>query len=223
MKLSVCDPIDSLLGGGLEPGCVTCFYGPSASGKTNIAKAASISCIRAGKKVVYIDTEGGFSIERLEQMSGDARSFASRIILLEPKDWGSQREAIAGLDRICGLEPVGLIVVDSIVALWRITISEGNAFEINRELATQLYMLSRIARERKIPVLITDQVYSEPETGKVEMSSKNIIKWWGKNIVELKHAGKTGFRIARIIKARSLPEDREIGFMITNEGLKESS
>lgn len=220
MKLSVCSAIDKLLEGGLESGCITNFYGPSASGKSNIAFVATASALASGKKVLFVDTEGGFSIERLQQVcNGTSPLISDKIILLEPKDWNEQKEAIKKLEAL--KEGVGLIVVDSITALWRLTVSDQNAQTVNNELAYQLSLLSKIAREQNIPVLITNQVYSDIETGKIELSSKNIVKWWSKNLIELMHAGRTGCRIAIIKRARSLPEDKRVEFEICNDGLKE--
>ena len=224
VRLPVAPPIDKLLGGGLESGCVTNFYGPAATGKTNIALAAVVSAINSGHKVLYVDTEGGFSAERLSQMvSGSALKYTDKIILLEPKTWLEQKLTFDKLEDICKREPIGLIVVDSIVALWRVTIDDSNFQSISRELGSQLSLLSKLARESKIPVLITNQVYSHPDTGKIELSAKNIVKWWAKNIVELSHAGRTSCRIARIARARSLPEDKQVEFEIVDEGLKEVS
>jgi len=222
MKLPVCPPIDRLLEGGLESGVITNFYGPAASGKTNVAKCAVVSAVNAGKKVVYVDTEGGFSAERLEQMGGSAKKYTDNIILLEPKTWQEQGNAIRKLQVLCKKEPIGLVVVDSVVALWRVTIDDSNHVLTNKELATQLSILSRIARENDIPVLLTNQVYSEPETGKIEMSGRNIVKWWSKNIVELMHAGRTSCRIARISRARSIAEDKTVEFLICDKGLKDA-
>lgn len=220
MKLPVCAPIDKLLNGGLESGCITNFYGPSATGKSQIVMQAIVNCINSGKKAVLVDTEGGFSMERLEQVSGNIKNASDKIILIEPKEWDEQKAAIRKLDKI--KDTIGLIAVDSVVALWRLTIDEKNAQEINKELAIQLSVLSKISREKNIPVIITNQVYSDIETGRTEMSARNIVKWWSKNIVELGHAGRTGCRFAVIRKARSLPEDKQIEFEICDEGLRET-
>lgn len=220
MKLPVCPPIDKLLNGGLEHGCITNFYGPAASGKTNVAKCALVSAVDRGKKVIYMDTEGGFSAERLEQMTGSARKYTDSVILLEPKTWEEQAKTIRKLQVLSKKESIGLIIVDSIVALWRVTIDDSNHQTVNKELATQLSVLSKLARENDIPVLITNQVYSEPETGKIELSGRNIVKWWSKNLVELMLSGRTSCRIARIVRARSIPEDKQVEFEICNQGLK---
>ena len=221
MKLPICSPIDKLLNGGLEHGCITNFYGPAASGKTNVAKCALVSAIDRGKKVVFVDTEGGFSAERLEQMTRSARKYTDRIILLEPKTWDEQGKTIRKLQALCKKEPIGLVIVDSVVALWRVTIDDSNYQTVNKELATQLSILSKIARENSIPILITNQVYSEPETGKIELSGRNIVKWWSKNLIELTLSGRTSCRIARIVRARSIPEDKEVEFQIHDAGLKD--
>lgn len=224
MKLPISPPIDKLLEGGLESGCITNFYGPSATGKTNICLAAASAAIQAGKKVVYVDTEGGFSLERFEQIcDSTSKRSLEKIIFIEPKDWPEQIEQLQKLEKICDKENIGLIIIDSIVALWRITITETNATEVNRQLATQLSVLSKISREKNIPVLITNQVYSDIETGKIELSSRNIVKWWSKNLIELMHAGRTSCRIARVAKARSIAEDKTVEFEITKDGLKEVS
>ncbi len=222
MHLQISPPIDKLLNGGLESGCITNFYGTPASGKTNIAKCAVVAAINAGKKVIYIDTEGGFSVERIEQIANcSVRKYTDKIILMEPKSWQEHAEAVRKVGKLIEKENIGLIVVDSITALWRVTIDSKNFQEVNKELATQLSLLSKYAREEDIPVLITNQVYSDIETGKIELSGRNIVKWWSKNLIELSHAGRTACRIARIVRGRSLPEDKQIEFQIVNEGLKE--
>ncbi len=220
MKLSICAAIDKLLDGGIEGGCITNFYGPSASGKSNIAFVATASALSSGKKVLFVDTEGGFSVERLAQVcNGVSQMIGENIILLEPKNWEEQKEAIKKIEAL--KSGIGLVVVDSITALWRLTVNDQNAQTVNNELACQLSMLSKIAREQNIPVLITNQVYTDIDSGKIELSSKNIVKWWSKNLIELMHAGRSGCRIAIIKRARSLPEDKKIEFEICNEGLKE--
>ena len=57
--------LDKMLDGGYERDTVTTVYGPSGSGKTNVCMVAAISVAMKGKKVIYIDTEGGFSADRL--------------------------------------------------------------------------------------------------------------------------------------------------------------
>ena len=60
--------IDKWLEGGYEKGIITTFYGPSAAGKSNFVLLAA--CYQAeNKKVIFIDTEGSFSLDRINQIS----------------------------------------------------------------------------------------------------------------------------------------------------------
>src|SRR3989338_3826200 len=57
--------LDKLLEGGYETDVITTIYGPAGSGKTTTCLLAAVSTATVkenkDKKVVFIDTEGGFS------------------------------------------------------------------------------------------------------------------------------------------------------------------
>ena len=79
-----CKPVDDLLGGGFEGGCITLIFGEAGNGKTNVCLQLARNVVRAGKKVIYIDTEG-VSMERLEQICGeDFEVVAKNILFSEP-------------------------------------------------------------------------------------------------------------------------------------------
>ena len=63
--------LDEWLAGGYENDIITTLYGPAGSGKTNLCLIAAANLASQGKKVIFIDTEGGFSIERLKQIAGE--------------------------------------------------------------------------------------------------------------------------------------------------------
>ncbi len=208
-------PIDKLLNGGIEHGAVTNIYGPPGSGKTNIALSTALGC---KGKVLYIDTEGSFSHERFQQLGGDDKKLKS-IMVIEPHTWQEQMVAVENLGKMLQRESAALIIVDSFVALYRLELSQENFQLVNRQLASQYAALSRIARESRIPVLVTNQVYSKGE--EVEVSSKSIARYWSKCLIELKRTDKDNHRIAILHKHRSLPEGRKVEFEITQKGMKE--
>ncbi|MBI5061168.1 MAG: DNA repair and recombination protein RadB [Candidatus Aenigmarchaeota archaeon] len=195
-------PLDKLLNGGIECGAVTNIYGPPGSGKTNIALSAALEC---KSKVLYIDTEGSFSLERFQQIGGDEKKLKN-IMLIEPHTWQEQCVAIENLDKLMQRESIGLVIVDSFVALYRLELAQENFQQVNRQLAMQYAILSRIARECKIPILVTNQVYSKGD--EVELSSRSIAKYWSKCLIELRKSDRDNHRIAVLRKHRSLPPRR---------------
>lgn len=223
--------LDVWLNGGYERDIVTTIYGPAGSGKSNLCIMAAARQACLGKKAIFVDTEGGFSVERMRQLaSPDAMR---NILLMKATSFSEQKEAFS---KMLGLAKgdVGLIVVDSIVMLYRLEMSEANqenddekARNANRNLARQMRILNEIARKKGIPVIVTDQVYGkfltkeEFEAGKekqVAMVGGDILKYWSKCIIELQNAGR-GRRKAVIRKHRSLPE-KEIMFEIIDSGIR---
>ena len=74
---------DCLLGEGESKHHINLIYGPAASGKTTYCLSASIFMAKKGAKVIFIDTENGFSIERLKQLcGGDYRKIIDNLFLL---------------------------------------------------------------------------------------------------------------------------------------------
>jgi len=214
-RLSTNSPVDKILDGGLEKGAVTNVFGPPGAGKTNIALSTTLNC---ENKVIYIDTEGSFSLERFRQMGGDEKKLKT-VLLIEPESWQEQHKEIGRLERILTKERIDLIVVDSLVALYRLEMNNKNFKEVNRQLATQYSVLSRLARKYNIPVLVTNQIYSRGE--EVELTSRMVARYWSKCLLELKRGDRANQRVAILRKHRSLPENKRVEFEITEKGLKE--
>ena len=85
-NLRLPEPLHSLING-LERKAVTNFYGAPGTGKTNLCIIAALECVRQGGSVVFIDTEGGFSLDRLRQLTSDVENVLGKIEISEPKDF----------------------------------------------------------------------------------------------------------------------------------------
>ena len=219
--------------GGYEKGVITMIAGPPASGKTNLSLLVACSQAKKGNKVVFIDTEGGFSTERVKQIVGENyQEILKSILLLNPTSFEEQKKIFAKLlDRVKS-ESIGIIIVDGMAMLYRLEIGDAlmlkddnRAREINREVAKQMRILSEISRKQNIPIVITNQVYhdflSEEDWKKGIMPGTNIVggdlfKYWSKTIIELKN--DDGKRKAVLLKHRSMPK-KELNFEIRNEGI----
>jgi DNA repair protein RadB len=213
------DAIDNLLLGGFEAGVITTIYGPSSSGKTNICMLSAIECVKRGKKVLYIDTECGFSFARLKQVCPNYQKIIDKIIFLKPSNFEKQKKAIETTTKVLN-NKFGLVVVDSIAMLYRLEMSKNKdlAREINNEVCLQLSYLSEVAQKYRIPVLLTNHVYSGFDDKEVRMVGGDLIKYSSKCLIELKK-GRNNLRKAILRKHRSLPEENQVVFRIKETGL----
>lgn len=213
--------INKWLYGGYETDIVTVIYGSSGTGKTNFCLLAAVSQAKKGNKVIYIDSEGGFSIERIKQLASEnLDEVLKNIFLFKPTSFTEQKEAFKNLLKYLKNE-ISLIIVDGMTILYRLDFAEargknnGEIQKINSELVVQIKTLAEIARKREIPIIITNQVYNWEDEKR--MVGGDILKYWGKCHIELRN--EKGRRSAHLIKHRSLPE-KELVFQITNEGIK---
>jgi len=202
--------------GSLENDVVTTIYGPGGSGKSCTCMQETYNVTKQGNKVLYVDTEGGFSVERFKQIAGiDYEECMKRILFLKPTTFDEQKICLEELKNKLS-DDIKLIVVDSIAMLYRLELGREDVFETNRELGRQLSSLTIIARQLNIPVLITNQVYSNFENG-VRMIGGDIMIYSSKCLVELMK-GSNSIRVATLRKHRSKKENKEIKFEINQNG-----
>ena len=215
--------LDSMLNGGYEKDIITTIYGPAGSGKTVLCLLCSINMSRSGKKVVYVDSEGGFSLERLKQIashiSQDYKKILDNIIFLRPTSFDEQKKSFEKLKDIVN-DKIGLIVVDTIAMLYRLELGKDeNIQEVNRELGRQISYLTEIARKNNIPVLITNQVYTDfDDRDKVHIVGGDILKYSSKCLIELQ-VTPNGNRRLILKKHRSIEDEKEILFKIVEGGI----
>ncbi|MFO7793760.1 MAG: DNA repair and recombination protein RadB [Candidatus Nanohaloarchaea archaeon] len=205
--------LDDLLKGGLEKGVITNVYGESGTGKTNFAVQVAAEVAKNGK-VAYIDTEGGFSPERMKQIADEEA--LENLVIRNPVDFEQQEDAVDQLEELVEDENIDLVVLDSAVSLYRLKVDGDNAQEMNQKLSNQLSELSKIARTNNIPVIITNQVYTSFDKDDIELVGRDVPKYWSKCLLKMK---ENSDRKIKISKHRSLPKGRSRTFEITDEGL----
>lgn len=214
--------LDNLLEGGYEKDIITSIYGPSGSGKTLLCLLCSIGAVKSGKKVIFVDTEGGFSIERLKQLIPSFKDVLDKIVFFRPTSFKEQKDAFEKLKDAIN-DRVGLVVVDTISMLYRLELGKSDdVYDVNRELGQQIAYLSEIARKKYIPILITNQVYADFENKEnVKMVGGDILKYGSKCLIELKNF-RSSVRAAVLKKHRSISEDKRVLFRIVSEGIEEA-
>jgi DNA repair protein RadB len=225
--------LNKWLEGGYDKGIISLFYGPAASGKSNFVMLTACHQAKKNKKIIFIDTEGSFSIDRINQICVGMPEFVlNNIMILKPTNFQEQKNCFYKLlKEIRESKNIGLVIIDSMTMLYRLELADARkkgideVRKVNDDMAKQMRALNEIARKRDIPILITSQVYNEflsdedwisgKEAG-VNVVGGDLLKYYSKCIIELKN--KNGKRKAIIKKHRSLPE-KEFNFEVVNEGI----
>ena len=231
-----CGPVDELLGGGFERGTVTQVYGPPAAGKTNVALSAAVETAVAGGTAVYIDTEG-VSVDRFEQLlsartgddaatapdaddesTPDVETVASRIVIEDALDFEEQAEAVRDAEEFA--ERADLIVLDSATGFYRLErTGEGDEGEALRSVTRQVTHLLSLARKHDLAVVLTNQVFSDPDSDRTRPLGGNTLEHWTGVVLRLERF-RGGNRRATLEKHRSKPAGESVQFRITENGLE---
>ena len=215
--------LDTLLGGGFEKGTITQIFGPPSSGKSNITMTLAVNVAKNNKKVIYMDTEGGISIDRVKQIAGpDFSKVANNIIVLEPTNFLEQNDNLKSIDFWLKKNhaDVDLIILDSAVALYRV--DDMKSSKLNKELGKQMGMLSKIARQYDVAVVVTNQIYSsidEEGNNDIRAVGGTILQYWSKVIIQLERGDEINQRVATLIRHRSIPEGKKAMFTISSNGM----
>jgi DNA repair protein RadB len=210
--------LNNFLAGGYDQDIVTTIYGPSGSGKTNLCLIAAVKIAESGKKVIFVDTEGGIAIERIRQINNNID--LSQLIFFNPMTFTEQKEMFEKLREQVN-DHIGLIVVDSISMLYRLELGRSEeVYEVNSALGKQIAYLVEIARRKKIPVLLTSQVYADfDKRDAVKIVGGDLLKYGSKCLIELKTFANCRGLVLR--KHRSLAEGKELKFRIVQSGIEE--
>ena len=167
--------LDELFLGGIETQAVTEFYGEFGSGKSQICHTLCatarqpIDSSGMDSGVIYIDTEGTFRPERVEQIARarglDHRHVLKSVAVCKVYNSSHLELIVKDLGRYVNEFKAKLVIIDSIISLHRAEFL-GRATLANRQqkLNGMLHKLIRLAEIFNIAVVITNQVQSSPDT-----------------------------------------------------------
>jgi len=154
------------------------------------------------------------------------------VLLFKPTNFEEQKKTFSQLLDKMKKEYIGLIIIDGMATLYRLELGEASQLkndykikELNWKVAQQMRILSEISRKQNIPVIITNQVYSDFVSDEdfrkgvkkdINFVGGDLMKYWSKCIIELKLENRK--RKAILLKHRSLPL-KELNFEIRDRGI----
>ena len=230
------DKLDKLLGGGIETGSITEFYGESGCGKTQICHQLSITAqfpTESGGAegcVLCIDTCGTFRPKRVARISErygvDKQDLLDNISFARAYTTEHQMELLKEVHKMMTESHYALVIVDSGTGLFRTEyITRGCRFKRDEALREFCAELRKLCDIYGVAVVITNQIESCPQVAKLNVDKYNA---WGDEIlphcvttrIELRKGSKFKWysKVAKIIKSPNLPQG-ECVFGINDDGV----
>jgi len=167
--------LDKLLLGGIETQAITEFYGEFGSGKSQVCHTLCVTASQPvenggfGSGSIYIDTEGTFRPERVDQIAVarglDPTSVLKSIAVCKVYNSSHLELIIKDLGKYINDFKARLVIIDSIISLHRAEFAgRGTLADRQQRLNSMLHKIIRLAEIYNISVVITNQVQSSPDT-----------------------------------------------------------
>jgi DNA repair protein RadB len=201
---------DEFLGNGFENNLISLIYGPSASGKTTLCLQTALNTAKKGR-VLFVDSENGFSIDRLKQMNLDYAEYLDNIVVVKVKDFDEQIKVFENLDGMLKKGSFDIVIIDTIGMQYRRALQESNYSYVNERVLSGLRKLKHLAEDYNIPILITNQIYTNMKGENIGVGGR-MMKGFGKYLIEFKKEP----RRALMLK----PSEKIFRFDIDNFGIK---
>jgi len=182
----------------------------------------------ADGKSVYIDTEGTFRPERIKQFAEGVGANPEKVLknIFVARAFNSDHQILL-IEKISEMikngEPIRILIIDSLTAHFRAEYAgRGQLADRQQRLNRYLHDLMKLAEQRNLAVLVTNQVMSNPAMMFGDPTTPiggNIVGHASTYRIYLRR-GKKDSRVAKLIDSPNLP-DGETVFMVETSGLKD--
>ncbi|TPX61015.1 hypothetical protein SpCBS45565_g07355 [Spizellomyces sp. 'palustris'] len=222
-----CKEFDTLLGGGVQTMSITEAFGEFRTGKTQLSHTL---CVMA--QLPTSMGGGTFRPERIKAIATrfgvDGEAALDNIAVARAHNSEHQMELLNHLAaRLCEERQYRLVVIDSIIALFRTDYSgRGELAERQQRLNQMMAKLMRIAEEFNVAIFITNQMCADPGAGLTFVADPK--KPIGGHV--LAHASTTRLylrkgrgetRICKIYDSPDVPESEAV-YQITEGGIADA-
>nr|BAS01944.1 DNA recombination and repair protein [Amorphochlora amoebiformis] len=161
--------IDLILGGGISSGSITEIYGESNAGKTQLCHILCISLNKntlsycPEKKIVYIDTEGNFSLKRLfslcEKNNLNFDKTINNLFYAKAYSTDHQFQLLIAVASLASYSNVSIVIIDSCTSLFRTEYSgRGELFIRQSMLGKFIRNVRRLCDNYNLAFVLTNQM-----------------------------------------------------------------
>ncbi len=225
--------LDDMVGGGLEAGSITEFYGEFSSGKSQLCHQLAVNVQLPPEsggmegKVLWIDTEATFRPERIHEMAVaaglDPEKVLDNILTARAYNAAHQMLLLENAEKMIKEEQIRMLVIDSLMVHFRSEyIGRGKLAERQQKLAQHLSKLHRLTDIYELVSVITNQVMARPDILFGDPTAPiggHILGHSTTTRIYLRKS-KGDTRVGRVVDSPCLPLG-EARFMITKEGLQD--
>lgn len=233
-RITTCSKaLDQLIGGGVETQSITEAHGAFGSGKSQLAHqlvvAVQMPKDKGGLagKALFIDSEGTFRPERIQQMAlalkMDPQKVLDGVFTARAYNSDHQMLLVEKSEDIIKKEGIRLIVVDSLTSHFRSDYTgRGTLANRQQKMNRHLHKLQRIADVYNLAVYITNQVMSRPDImfGDPTVPIGGHILGHQATFRLYFRKSKADKRVAKLIDSPSLPEGETV-FTVTGDGIRD--
>lgn len=225
--------LDELLLGGIETQAITEFYGEFGSGKSQICHTLCVTSQQPqeesglGGGVIFIDTEGTFRPERVDQIAR-ARGLKSdevlkKIAICKAYNSSHLELIVKSMGKYIEDFKAKMIIIDSIISLHRAEFAgRGTLADRQQRLNGIMHKLVRIAEIYNVAIVVTNQVQSTPDTffgDPTKPAGGHVIGHASTYRIYLRKAGND--RIARIVDSPYHPYD-DVRITVNEKGIDDA-
>ena len=225
--------LDELLLGGIETQAITEFYGEFGSGKSQICHTL---CATAqlpveegglGGGVIFIDTEGTFRPERVDQIARarglDSNEILKKVAVCKAYNSSHLELIVKSLGKYIDDFKAKMVIIDSIISLHRAEFSgRGTLADRQQRLNGLMHKLVRTAEIYNVAIIVTNQVQSTPDTffgDPTKPAGGNVIGHASTYRIYLRKAGSD--RIAKMIDSPYHPY-QDVRFTVNEKGIEDT-
>ncbi|RLJ00734.1 MAG: DNA repair and recombination protein RadA [Candidatus Aenigmatarchaeota archaeon] len=224
---------DELIGGGIETQSITEVYGSYGSAKTQLALQLAVNVqlpVEQGgleKGCVFIDTEGTFRPERIEQMARaldlDPKKVMENIYVARAYNSDHQMLLAEKVGEMVKEKNIGLLIIDSLTSHFRADYTgRGTLAERQQKLNRHLHTLQRMGDINNMAIFVTNQVMAKPDIlfgDPTEAIGGHILHHAAAFRIYLRKSKKEK-RICRLVDSPYLPEGEAV-FVVVEDGIRD--